>query len=99
MTERTDSICARNARNLGRVFKQREDVRVRDTGGCVECVDGDVADLARGHRHDAREAERVIGVEAESQIRDDIFDLSPFPKANAADEPVRDAAARQHILE
>ena len=82
-----------------RARQNRQDVGFTVAGKGVDGVDGDVADLARGHRDDARKRKSVARVETKAQIRDQVLDLAPLPEAHATHKSIRDTAARQHILE
>ena len=89
----------RHTRHAARLGDDRQDVRLALAGKRVDRVDGDVADLARRHRDDAREAQRVPRVEAEAHVGDQVLDLAPLPESNAADQPVGNATSGQHVFE
>ena len=91
--------CLRHSRHPGGVGEDREEVGFRFTRVGVERLDGHVADLPRGHRDDAPEAQGVLRVEAEAHVGDDVFDLPAFPEPDAADEAVRDTAPGEHVFE
>src|SRR5439155_3501932 len=82
-----------HARNPRRVREDGKDVRIGTTCVAVDRLDGDTADLARRHRYDPGEAQRVLWVEAEAHVGDHVLDLTPLPEADAAHQPIRNAPA------
>ena len=76
--------------------KQRRQLRRRRQR--LEAVEHSLADPPRRHVDDAAQADIVVRIDDDLQVRQRVLDLAPLVESHAADDAVRHARAHQRIF-